>query len=77
MMTMTTKKSDSDAELVAAYQVFDKNACGYISAQNLKEILASVGEHPTDQFISDMLAAADADQDGKVNFDDFTKAMKK
>lgn len=77
MMTMTSKKSDSDAELVAAYQVFDKEGRGHISAESLKEILSSVGEHPTDQFISEMLTAADADQDGKVNYEDFVKAIKK
>ncbi|CAE7602131.1 unnamed protein product [Symbiodinium microadriaticum] len=77
MMTMANKKSDSDAELVAAYEVFDKDSCGYISAQALKEILASVGEHPTDQFINDMLTAADSDRDGKVNYSDFVTAVKK
>jgi calmodulin len=76
MMTMASKK-ESDGDIVAAYDVFDKNKVGHITAQSLKEILSSVGETPSDEFIEQMLAAADADADGKVSYADFLNMVKK
>ena len=49
-------------------QVFDKNNCGYIDANELREVLKSMGEPLTDEDIKEMFNLADVDPEGKLNY---------
>ena len=48
--------------------MFDKNNCGYIDANELKEVLKSMGEPLTDEDIKEMFNLADVDTEGKLNY---------
>ena len=48
--------------------MFDKTNCGYIDANELKEVLKTMGEPLTDDDIKEMLNLADVDPEGKLNY---------
>ena len=51
------------------FQVFDKDGNGYISAAELRHVMANLGEKLTDEEVEEMIKEADLDGDGQVNFD--------
>ncbi|TKW28052.1 hypothetical protein SEVIR_3G298700v4 [Setaria viridis] len=65
-----------EEEMREAFSVFDENGDGYISATELQAVLARMGlpEAGCMARVRDMIAAADRDSDGRVDFDEF-KAM--
>eukprot|EP01112_Ceratiomyxa_fruticulosa_P002989 TRINITY_DN1339_c0_g1_i3.p1 TRINITY_DN1339_c0_g1~~TRINITY_DN1339_c0_g1_i3.p1 ORF type:complete len:164 (-),score=30.04 TRINITY_DN1339_c0_g1_i3:96-587(-) len=72
---LNTKKSlqnfDDDIELRGAFDAFDLNKDGFITAHELRTVMASVGEPLTDEELWTMIRETDTDNDGKVTFDDF------
>ena len=59
---------DPEEELREAFQVFDKDGNGYISKEELHQVMNNLGEKLTDDEIADMIKEADADGDGQVNY---------
>ena len=53
-------------EFQEAFDMFDKDGGGSIDAGELKELLASVGEYPSDEELHSMVSAVDADGTGGV-----------
>ena len=66
-MAQKVKQTDSDAELRAAFDVFDKDGNGTISADELRHLMKSIGEELTDQDIDEMIKEADKDGDGNID----------
>jgi len=50
------------------YRVFDKNGDGYISASELRLVMANLGENMTDDELHEMLREADVDGDGQISY---------
>lgn len=50
------------------YRVFDKNGDGFITADELKNVMSNLGEKLSDEEIEDMIKEADLNGDGKVDF---------
>ena len=46
----------------------DKDRDGYLTEQEIKEALAYADEPVSDEIVNEMLAAADADKDGKISY---------
>ncbi|KAJ9471468.1 Caltractin [Diplonema papillatum] len=68
----------SPQEVRTAFKLFDLDGSGYISLRTLQRISAIVeGEPAPDKFLRDVIKAADADQDGELNFDEFANAVTK
>ncbi|KAG8085142.1 hypothetical protein GUJ93_ZPchr0010g8372 [Zizania palustris] len=67
---------DDDVDMREAFGVFDENGDGYISATELQSVLSRMGlpEAACMARVRDMIAAADRDSDGLVNYEEF-KAM--
>jgi calcium-binding protein CML len=65
-----------DEEMREAFRVFDEDGDGYISAAELQAVLTRMGmpEAGCLARVRDMIAAADRNSDGRVDFDEF-KAM--
>lgn len=76
MMARKMKESDVEAEYKDAFAVFDKDGDGFISAQELKEVMTSLGENPTDNYIKQLMSAADVNKDGRIDFEEFINMMK-
>ena len=67
LMTREVDASDSGNELYKAFQVFDKDNSGSISASELKEVLISIGERVTDAEVDAMMEEADVDHNGTIS----------
>ena len=62
-------------EFREAFASFDKDGGGSIDATELKMLMASVGQMPTDDEVSEMIRIADADGSGSVDFCEFVTLM--
>ncbi|XP_020588334.1 calmodulin-like protein 7 [Phalaenopsis equestris] len=70
-------EEEDDGELRKAFDVFDGNGNGLITAEELSLVLKSLGlqeGHRADA-CRDMISKIDLDGDGMVNFDEFKKMM--
>ena len=63
------------AELKQAFAAMDSNGDGQVTKDELKALLAALGEAVDESVINEMIAIADSNGDGKVNFDEFVKAV--
>ncbi|XP_042323750.1 calmodulin-like protein 3 [Sceloporus undulatus] len=69
------KSADSEEEIRKAFQVFDRDGNGYVSAAELRHIMTKLGEKLTDEEVEDMIKEADVDGDGQVNYEEFIRIM--
>ena len=55
--------------------MFDKDGNGYVSAGELRYVMAKLGVHFDDEELEEMVLEADLDGDGQVSFDEFYNMM--
>lgn len=67
MLPVFTGKFE-DEELWFAFKKFDLDNSGFITAAELRKILAEIGQNFSEKDISDMIATVDADSDGRLSF---------
>ena len=67
MMSTTVKAQDFAHETRAAFNVFDKDGSGTISADELRQVMKSLGENLTDEEIDEMIKEADKDKNGTID----------
>lgn len=75
LMSDKMKDIDSEEDIIAAFKVFDLDNKGYITQHELRHVMTNLGEKLTDEEVADMMREADADGDGKINYEDFVKIM--
>ncbi|KAL6281743.1 hypothetical protein ACE6H2_018624 [Prunus campanulata] len=75
LMARKMKDTDSEEELKEAFKVFDKDQNGFISAAELRHVMANLGEKLTDEEVDEMIREADEDGDGQVNYEEFVRMM--
>ncbi|KAK1351638.1 putative calcium-binding protein CML23 [Heracleum sosnowskyi] len=68
---------EDSKELRDAFDVYDRDKNGVISASELHYTLKSLGQKCTLRDCEKMISAVDVDGDGAVNFDEFKKMMNK
>ncbi|KAG6397717.1 hypothetical protein SASPL_143887 [Salvia splendens] len=66
---------DGDKELKEAFDLYDKDKNGKISANELHSVLRSLGEKCSLKDCRKMIGSVDVDGDGCVNFEEFKKMM--
>ena len=52
----------------------DANGDGVVTKEELRTLLKGLGEEVTDEVVDEMIAIADENGDGKVDFEEFVKA---
>jgi len=62
-------------EFREAFAAFDRDGGGSIDATELKQLMASVGQVPSDEELHEMIRIADADGSGSVDFCEFVTLM--
>lgn len=62
-------------ELSEAFDMYDQDKNGLISANELHLVLSRLGQHCTVQDCEKMIKTFDSDGDGNVSFDEFRKMM--
>lgn len=66
-----------EEQLRAAFVVFDKDKDGFISAEELKKVMMNLGEKMSEDEVADMIAEADLDGDGVIDYEEFIAMMSK
>jgi calmodulin len=67
--------ANPDDTLRAAFQVFDANGDGTISADEIKAVMREMGEQVTDEDMSLVLGDMDENGDGMIDYHEFSKAV--
>ena len=65
---MSKLTQEQAAELKTAFEAMDTNKDGVVTKEELKTLLADLGEQVTDEVINEMISIADDNGDGKVDF---------
>jgi Ca2+-binding EF-hand superfamily protein len=53
-----------------------QNGDGFISFQELKTVMASIGQRLSDEEVHEMMTTADINRDGKIDYAEFVKMMR-
>ncbi|CEP11988.1 hypothetical protein [Parasitella parasitica] len=67
---------DQIQEYREAFQLFDKDGNGSISAPELGVVLRTFGMNPSEAELQDMVDDVDADGNGNIDFDEFLSLVK-
>lgn len=68
MMAKKMQSRDSEEEIKEAFKVFDKESKGYLTSDELRHIMTTMGEKLTHEDVDDMIREADLDGDGKIDY---------
>lgn len=66
---MNSLTAPDEKELSKAFKAFDKDGSGFITKDELKKAMKSMGAQLSDKEVNEMIAAADNDKDEKVSFE--------
>ncbi|XP_028006118.2 centrin-4 [Eptesicus fuscus] len=77
IMSVKMSEKDEKEELLKAFKLFDDDATGTITLNNIKRVAKELGETLTDDELQEMLDEADHDGDGEINEDEFLRMMQK
>ncbi|EPS70174.1 hypothetical protein M569_04591, partial [Genlisea aurea] len=69
------KLNDSDESVRETFDVIDKDQNGFITPEELREVLLKLGESVSDEEVLSMISEADYDGDGQVSFEDFKRLL--
>jgi calmodulin len=58
-----------------AFEMFDKDKDGTITAKELANVMRSLNQEPTEQELNDMINEVDIDGNGRVDFEEFVALM--
>ena len=58
-----------------AFEMFDKDKDGAITARELGNMMRSIGQNPTDEEVMAMIKEVDLNSDGKIELDEFITLM--
>lgn len=73
--TCSNLLATADADLKAAFSVFDKDKDGYISRDELRSAMTLMKEKVSDHELDQVMSEADLDRDGRISFDEFARLM--
>jgi len=62
-------------EFKAAFDCFDKDGGGSIDTSELQKLMASIGQHPTNEELHAMISMVDGDGTGDLSFEEFVTLM--
>mmetsp|Transcript_72815 Transcript_72815/g.101230 ORF Transcript_72815/g.101230 Transcript_72815/m.101230 type:complete len:115 (+) Transcript_72815:172-516(+) len=64
-----------EKELMEAFKIFDTNGNGTMETDHFKKIIKDLSNNLSEDEIKDMIAEADSDGDGRIQFEDLIKIM--
>ena len=64
-------------EYVFSIRVFDRNGDGFISKAEFKHCMMHFGEQFTDDEVEEMISEADSNDDGRIDYNEFSHMILK
>ena len=74
--SMNEKNLLTNDKLQQAFRMFDKDNSGFISSDEIKEILG-FGKTLSEEAVNDIIKQVDENGDGQISFDEFSTMMKR
>ena len=74
--SMNEKNLCTNEKLQQAFRMFDKDNSGFISSEEIKEILG-FGKTISEEAVNDIINQVDANGDGQISFEEFSHMMKR
>jgi calmodulin len=62
-------------EIMSVFREIDEKGLGYISSDDLRQILNHLGEPLSEQEVEEIISEIDKNKDGKIDFDEFCAVM--
>merc|ERR1719419_1189092 len=75
MMSKQQSHSMTEDSLKEAFRIFDKDDDGFISVEELRNIMQNLGEKMSDKELDEMIVEADSDRDGLINYQEFVQVL--
>jgi len=75
LMANKMREKDKPEELDIAFNIFDKDGDGTVDAKELKDVLKSLCGNIEDEEVDNLIKAADEDEDGLLNKQEFINFM--
>ena len=69
LMAKKFVEQDLQSDIREAFRIFDKDGTGTISAAELRRVMTSMGGCMTEEEVYEMIAEADVDGDGEINYE--------
>ncbi|KAF0303417.1 Calcium-binding protein E63-1 [Amphibalanus amphitrite] len=69
------KSSDISTDLSAAFRLFDKDGNGFITIDELRRAMELIDEPLTEAELRSLIRMADADNNGKIDYEEFLKML--
>jgi Ca2+-binding EF-hand superfamily protein len=66
---------EEEAKLWEVFQVFDADASGAISSEELGQVMRSLGQSPNETELRDTIEEVDLDKSGSIDFEEFKRLM--
>ena len=66
---------EEEAKCWEAFSAFDKDSSGYIDANELRIVLEMMGQKTTEEEIFRMIAEADAENTGRIDYKQFKRVI--
>ncbi|XP_033736460.1 calmodulin-like [Pecten maximus] len=75
MINRNQNSSTYEDEMRQAFAVFDKDGNGFITGDELCQVMTSLGETLSDDEVNEMIGEADRNGDGKIDYKEFVKMI--
>ena len=79
---LSKEKENTEGHLRSAFAMYDTDKSGFISAQELKNVISDFGiglggdsKKDEAKFVEQIMGSVDSNKDGKISFDEFTSFM--
>lgn len=76
MMNNKIKEEADDVDVLEAFRVFDNDGNGFITAEELRLVMNNLGEELKKEEIDAIIAEADENGDGQIDYAEFAQMMK-
>jgi centrin-1 len=74
-MLSSTDKKDTKEDIMHVFNLFDHDASGKITLEDLRRVADELGEQITDEELRNMIARADTNEDNAISKDEFLAIM--
>eukprot|EP00812_Abedinium_dasypus_P012257 NODE_5786_length_555_cov_252.408000.p1 GENE.NODE_5786_length_555_cov_252.408000~~NODE_5786_length_555_cov_252.408000.p1 ORF type:complete len:149 (-),score=28.93 NODE_5786_length_555_cov_252.408000:10-456(-) len=66
---------DAQADLIRAFEFFDRDGSGHVSAIELRRVLTGLGDRLTDEAVDEMIQEASPDSNDQIDYARFVTLM--